>query len=263
VPEDHPAGTFWYHPHKHGSTSIQVGSGMAGALVIKGDRKPTDLSNGDLDTLLQPVTANADFAAQVMLIQQIPYACFDPSGNIQKSATGQWTCNDDQIGKVENFDAQFDPKAWAQSGRFTMFNGVVRPQMTAATGQLYRWRLIHAGVEETINLRIRKMGAKAPATGLVKSVKAASDEVARTCTGVDVTQYEVATDGLTRPQVFAKQVNNLQPGYRSGAGHAPVGRADHDRVRRRRRRQAVDGVIVHGVQRSPLAPCQRATARQL
>ncbi|MGQ3047762.1 MAG: multicopper oxidase family protein [Niveispirillum sp.] len=215
VPEDHPAGTFWYHPHKHGSTSIQVGSGMAGALVIKGSRVPTELSNGDLDTLLQPVTANADFAAQVMLIQQLPYACFDAQGNIEKDAKGQWICKDDQIGKVENFDAQFDPKAWSQSGRFTMFNGVVRPQMEAKTGQMYRWRLIHAGVEETINLRIRKMGPKAPATGLVKTVKAASDEVAKACTGADVTQYEVATDGLTRPQVFNKTVNNLQPGYRS------------------------------------------------
>ena len=215
VPEDHPAGTFWYHPHKHGSTSIQVGSGMAGALVVKGNRAPTLDTNGDLDTLLQPVTANSDFASQVMLIQQIPYACFDAQGNIQKSTTGQWVCNDGQVGVVQNFDAQFDPKAWAQSGRFTMINGIVRPQVAAKTGQLYRWRLIHSGVEETINLRIRKVSDHAPASGLLKSVKAASDEVTRTCTGIDVTQYEVATDGLTRPSVFAKQVNNLQPGYRS------------------------------------------------
>lgn len=215
VPEDHPAGTFWYHPHKHGSTAMQVGSGMAGALVIKGSRTPTELSNGDLDTLLQPVLANADYGAQVMLIQQIPYACFDQDGKLETGANGEWVCKDDQIGKVENFDVQFDPSAWSESGRFTMFNGVVRPQMAAAPGQLYRWRMIHAGVEETINLRIRKVGAKAPKTGLLKSLKAARQEVTNTCTGADVTQYEVATDGLTRPAVYAKTVNNLQPGYRS------------------------------------------------
>lgn len=28
LPKDHPTGTFWYHPHAHGSTSIQVASGM-------------------------------------------------------------------------------------------------------------------------------------------------------------------------------------------------------------------------------------------
>lgn len=215
VSEDHPAGTFWYHPHKHGSTSMQVGSGMAGALVIEGKRPPTLVSNGDLDTLLQSVTANAEPAAQVMLIQQIPYACFDDKGNIEKDAAGHWICKDGQIGKVENFKAQFDPNAWSQSGRFTMFNGTVRPQMAARPGEMYRWRLIHAGVEETINLRIRKMGDGAKSAGLLKSARDETNEVQRTCTGKDVTQYEVATDGLTRPAVFQKSVNNLQPGYRS------------------------------------------------
>ena len=38
---DHPAGTFWYHPHRHGSTALQVSSGMAGALIVRGDRPPT------------------------------------------------------------------------------------------------------------------------------------------------------------------------------------------------------------------------------
>ncbi|WP_165772026.1 multicopper oxidase family protein [Niveispirillum lacus] len=215
VPEDHPAGTFWYHPHKHGSTAMQVGSGMAGALVIKGNRPPTALSNGDLDTLLQPVLANADDASQVMLIQQIPYACFDDNGQIEKDKTGRWICKDGQIGQVKDFDAQFDFRAWGQSGRYTMFNGTVRPQMAARPGQLYRWRLIHAGVEETINLRIRKVGNVARVATRLTSAKEQEREVQRACTGADVTQYEVATDGLTRPAIYAKTVNNLQPGYRS------------------------------------------------
>ena len=36
IRDDHPAGTYWYHPHLHGSTAMQVGSGMAGALIIEG-----------------------------------------------------------------------------------------------------------------------------------------------------------------------------------------------------------------------------------
>jgi len=35
IPEDHPAGTFWYHPHLHGSTALQVSSGMGGALILR------------------------------------------------------------------------------------------------------------------------------------------------------------------------------------------------------------------------------------
>jgi len=37
LPPDHPAGTYWYHPHRHGSTLQQVIGGMAGALIIDGD----------------------------------------------------------------------------------------------------------------------------------------------------------------------------------------------------------------------------------
>ncbi len=53
VPSDHTAGTFWYHPHKHGSTALQVSSGMVGALIIKDDRAPTATTPGDIDVLLQ------------------------------------------------------------------------------------------------------------------------------------------------------------------------------------------------------------------
>ena len=38
IPPEHPAGTFWYHTHRHGSTALQVSSGMAGALIIQ--RRP-------------------------------------------------------------------------------------------------------------------------------------------------------------------------------------------------------------------------------
>jgi FtsP/CotA-like multicopper oxidase with cupredoxin domain len=36
LPWNQPPGTHWYHPHKHGSTSIQVQGGMAGGLIITG-----------------------------------------------------------------------------------------------------------------------------------------------------------------------------------------------------------------------------------
>lgn len=36
IPEDHPAGLFWYHPHHHGSTVVQAVTGMAGPLIVRG-----------------------------------------------------------------------------------------------------------------------------------------------------------------------------------------------------------------------------------
>ncbi|HMB52907.1 MAG TPA: multicopper oxidase domain-containing protein, partial [Thermoanaerobaculia bacterium] len=35
-PWNQAPGTHWYHPHKHGSTALQVANGMSGALVIQG-----------------------------------------------------------------------------------------------------------------------------------------------------------------------------------------------------------------------------------
>ncbi|MDH5561181.1 MAG: multicopper oxidase family protein [Deltaproteobacteria bacterium] len=37
IPKDHPRGTFWYHPHKHGSVQLQLQNGMAGALIVEDD----------------------------------------------------------------------------------------------------------------------------------------------------------------------------------------------------------------------------------
>lgn len=36
IPEDHPPGFYWYHPHPHGHTAMQVLNGLAGAIVIEG-----------------------------------------------------------------------------------------------------------------------------------------------------------------------------------------------------------------------------------
>jgi len=105
IPENHPAGTFWYHSHRHGSTAPQVASGMAGTIIIRDQRQPKLLSSsaegnewepGDIDVLLprppetkdkiaktstEPTGDTAgkppapEFPERVMLFQQIAYAC--------------------------------------------------------------------------------------------------------------------------------------------------------------------------------------------
>lgn len=37
IPDDHPAGTYWYHAHLHGFTDSQVFGGMFGLIVLRGD----------------------------------------------------------------------------------------------------------------------------------------------------------------------------------------------------------------------------------
>lgn len=36
VPDHHPGGMYWYHPHVHGATAIQMWSGMIGVLYVEG-----------------------------------------------------------------------------------------------------------------------------------------------------------------------------------------------------------------------------------
>lgn len=36
VPENHTPGMYWYHPHVHGTTGVQVNGGMAGVIILEG-----------------------------------------------------------------------------------------------------------------------------------------------------------------------------------------------------------------------------------
>lgn len=36
LPDDHPAGIYWYHPHVHGDTYEHVNGGMAGMIILEG-----------------------------------------------------------------------------------------------------------------------------------------------------------------------------------------------------------------------------------
>ncbi len=38
LPADHTRGTYWYHPHHHGSADVQMASGIAGAIIVEGDQ---------------------------------------------------------------------------------------------------------------------------------------------------------------------------------------------------------------------------------
>lgn len=36
IPAKHPGGTFWYHPHHHGTAARQLSHGLAGPLIVRG-----------------------------------------------------------------------------------------------------------------------------------------------------------------------------------------------------------------------------------
>jgi FtsP/CotA-like multicopper oxidase with cupredoxin domain len=213
VPTDHPAGTFWYHPHRHGSTAIQVASGMAGALIIQGNRQPSENKNGDIDTLLQ-ATETQSFKERTLVFQQIQYACYQSDNTTLKTnPNGTYLCEDGDVGIIENYN-NFGPGSWTKSGRYTSINGQVQPNFeNAKVGQVERWRMIHAGIRDSINLQFRKLkdGVQLPA-----GMKAEEHDsfIAQNCTGEPIQQNIIAADGLTTAQIKKTTESVFQPGYR-------------------------------------------------
>lgn len=56
-PADHPQGLFWYHPHWHGATEYQIGSGLSGLISVDG--------------VLDPWPALKDITVRYMILRDI------------------------------------------------------------------------------------------------------------------------------------------------------------------------------------------------
>ena len=274
IPSDHPAGTFWYHAHNHGSTAVDAASGAAGALIIRGTRQYSKkvLPDGshpqaDIDTVLNE-KPNVPMPEKLFVLQQVPYACFSnppqqggpwqmiftkrglyttnsPSNVKDSPANSPWICpkpdgvNHASVGVIENFSLQmFSASIWDTNGRFTSINGVVQPIIEVPAGEIQRWRFIHAGIHDTVNLQVVRAthvpvnqsgklmaAADAIAQGALKGNRIEQEAAVQAqCVATPDTlipQFEIAVDGLTRTHM--KKIgygndnasNYLQPGYRS------------------------------------------------
>jgi FtsP/CotA-like multicopper oxidase with cupredoxin domain len=114
-------GTHWYHAHKHGSTSIQVFNGMAGALILEGNQP------GEYDAKLKQTMPGVQ--QKILVIQQ-----FANQPNMETSGGA---------------GAQ-DPACPGGPGAGVagfLINGQSVPTITMQTGEVQWWRLIDASVQ--------------------------------------------------------------------------------------------------------------------
>ncbi len=112
IPEfgpNQPEGTHWYHPHKHGSTSIQILNGMAGALII----------TGEIDAYLK--TLYGDIKEQLLVLQQI-------SSSVNLYTVGS-------------------------AAPQTLVNGQVNPTIRIKAGEIQRWRIINATMQQSSQIK--------------------------------------------------------------------------------------------------------------
>lgn len=154
VPADHPVGTYWYHPHKHGSVASQVGPGMAGALIVRGT--PGDQ---DFDDLLATRCNIGVEDEAIVVLQTIPYFYTAAASNGRRPAVyyplGYY------IGGAPNTCDNLALTA-GPSPTPTTVNGVLNPQITATVGQIKRLRIINATNGQTYVPKFRAADGTAP-----------------------------------------------------------------------------------------------------
>jgi FtsP/CotA-like multicopper oxidase with cupredoxin domain/peroxiredoxin len=182
IPDDHVAGTFWYHAHRHGSTGVQVGSGMSGALIIE----------GGMDEI--PEIAAAD--ERVFVLQQIPYAYKNKV--VVRGVTHDFTNLEEGVIEAEQADVLFAAGVWANLGRFTTINGDRLPVIRVRPGSVERWRFVHSGTRQEIFVGVERFkgGGDAPEK---------------------LPLHEIARDGIPLGRAVSLERIDLYPGYRSDA----------------------------------------------
>lgn len=110
LPEDHPAGSYWYHPHRHGSVAVQVVSGCGGMMVVR----------GTLDDVPEVAAA-----VERVLVFQAPVV------NTQTDTL-------DSYDTIWGLDVE----------QFWLVNGQFKPRIYMREGEVQHWRILHAGGDE-------------------------------------------------------------------------------------------------------------------
>lgn len=118
IPEDHPAGLFWYHPHFHGLVAKQVFSGLAGLIVVR----------GQIDTLPEIQQANEAF----LVLQDFEL---------------------DRRGRVQEPMPMF--RMWGREGSLITVNGQKTQNLSLPRGGLLRLRILNASASRIYQLRLQ------------------------------------------------------------------------------------------------------------
>lgn len=136
LPEDHPTGTFWYHPHRHNSVAIQAWSGMAGMLIVK----------GTFDVEL------ASYGVKTM----IPFAVHDPHYTFDSFP------KDGKAGVARVAPFLADQNVYVN---YTfMVTGRYRPEYTVKKNEIVHVRQLIATIENLTGFRIVKREGEEPGT---------------------------------------------------------------------------------------------------
>ncbi len=137
VPPDQPSGLHWYHPHKHGSTDVQVSGGMAGLLVVRGpiDDVPEIAAAREIFVAVQ--TLNVNPGKKHPDIYEREYLAYKTPAD-----GGYWFATQYTMLTVNGEDAYWIRNATESSAPEVTPRGV--PEHVVNPGELLRLRILNA-----------------------------------------------------------------------------------------------------------------------
>ncbi|HEY6229670.1 MAG TPA: multicopper oxidase domain-containing protein [Pyrinomonadaceae bacterium] len=112
-------GTHWYHAHKHGSTSLHIRNGLAGAFIIESNRE------GGYDHVIRRFYKWGDNYGdheKIFVFQE-----FDPTANLERSPK-----------------TPGGPVNPGKGSSLILVNGLMSPTITMQPGEVQLWRMINA-----------------------------------------------------------------------------------------------------------------------
>ncbi len=104
LPDDHPPGTYWYHPHHHGNVADQVFGGLYGAIIVEDPEE-------DLDVDRERVLVVSDLT-------------LDAGGSLVTPSIQE--------------------RMMGREGELVLVNGQSEPRLQAHVGERERWRVVNA-----------------------------------------------------------------------------------------------------------------------
>ena len=149
LPRDHPSGTYWYHPHKHGAATLQLMGGMAGFLIVKGGRGTLDAMpeiKAAKDLVMGFQVIRTDLGGDMPFVNEAAtqFGTF-PFGTTDPALQGVWS--------TYGLDG-----APGRSNIYFTTNGVTNPTLRMRPGEVQRWRLLNASMGENLVVALEGHG---------------------------------------------------------------------------------------------------------
>jgi FtsP/CotA-like multicopper oxidase with cupredoxin domain len=127
LPKDHSSGTFWYHPHVHGSSTLQVGGGAAGVLVVE-----------DVPGTLPAAYEN--MPERILMLQNLPIYILESVANYSDSTVFGMLNHSTQLSHLHDKVST----ANTNETNVALINGAYRPSIHMEAGKWQRWRIVNA-----------------------------------------------------------------------------------------------------------------------